>query len=240
MREGFAFDNEKPGFTAEVAPFRIARTPVSNGEFLAFVEDGGYATPSLWSFQGRAWLEKEGATHPLYWRRAPSGAWQTRWFDRRLDLDPRAPVIHVNYWEAEAYAHWALRRLPTEFEWEAAARGPSGRLYPWGDAMDALRVDMDARLLGRGPVGAFPKGASEGGCLQMLGTAWEWTSNPFLPYDGFAVDMYPFMSTLQFGDHRTTRGGSCATSSCLIRNTYRQAYLPDRRDAFTGIRTCAR
>ena len=106
--------------------------------------------------------------------------------------------------------------------------------------MDPARVDMDATALGLSPVGAFESGDSWAGCRQMTGTAWEWTSSQFLPYDGFCCDMYPYMSTLQFGDHVTTKGGSCATCAGLIRNTYRQAYFPQRRDAFTGFRTCAR
>ena len=105
--------------------------------------------------------------------------------------------------------------------------------------MDTTRVDMDGKRMGQVAVDEFPKGASPFGCLQMLGTAWEWTTNQYLPYDGFCVDMYPYMSTLQFGDHKTTKGGSCATSSQLIRNTYRQAYYPSRNDVFTGFRTCA-
>ena len=93
--------------------------------------------------------------------------------------------------------------------------------------------------MAQSPVHAFPESASPFGCLQMIGTAWEWTNNQYLPYDGFCVDMYPYMSTLQFGDHKTTRGGSCATSSNLIRSTYRQAYFPSRSDVFTGFRTCS-
>ena len=98
---------------------------------------------------------------------------------------------------------------------------------------------MNGTALGQLPVTSLREGSSPSGCLQMLGTAWEWTTSQFLPYDGFCVDMYPYMSTLQFGDHKVTRGGSCATSSCLIRNTYRQAYHPDRHDVFTSFRTCA-
>ena len=236
----FSFDNERPGFDAEVAPFEISKTLVSNGEFLAFVEDGGYESVAAWSYQGRDWLRDENAKHPLYWRRDQGGEWQVRCFDEWIELPLSAPALHLSYWEAEAFCNWAGRRLPTEIEWEAAARGQEGRRYPWGDTMDADRVDMDGGRLGRGAVDGLANGASPAGCLQMLGTAWEWTSDQFLPYDGFAVDMYPFMSTLQFGDHKTTRGGSCATSSCVIRNTYRQAYLPGRRDAFTGFRTCVR
>jgi iron(II)-dependent oxidoreductase len=106
--------------------------------------------------------------------------------------------------------------------------------------MNAARVDMDGGFYGIASAMAFAEGASSSGCLQMLGTAWEWTSSQFLPFDGFKIDMYHYMSVLQFGDHRVTKGGSCATCSSLIRNTYRQAYYPSRTDAFTGFRTCAR
>jgi iron(II)-dependent oxidoreductase len=232
MKEGFSFDNERPGHEEALDAFRIAPTLVTCAEFAAFVDERGYARPDLWSFRGRDWLERSGARAPVYWREG-----EMRHFDRWIERPPEAPVLHVNYWEAEAFAHWAGRRLPTEFEWEAAARGPEGRMFPWGESMDPARVDMDGRALGLGPVTAYPEGGN--GCLQLIGTAWEWTSSQFLPYDGFAVDMYPYMSTLQFGTHKVTKGGSCATSSCLIRSSYRQAYHPDRRDAFTGFRTCA-
>ena len=238
--EEFAFDNEKPQFECELEPFRISRTLVTNGEFLEFVESGAYEQPKLWGLRGRRWLRESEARHPLYWRHADGEGWQCRHFDRWIDLPAEAPVLHVNYWEARAFAEWAGRRLPTEYEWEAAARGTQGRRFPWGDAIKPGCADLDGTALGLLPVTALADGAADSGCLQMVGTAWEWTSTPFLPYDGFCVDMYPFMSTLQFGDHVTTRGGSCATSSCLIRSSYRQAYLPGRRDAFTGFRTCAR
>jgi iron(II)-dependent oxidoreductase len=238
---GFSFDNERPGFRVEISPFQISNTLVSNGEFQQFVEDRGYENESLWSFGGQCWLkEGEGGrrAHPAYWGRGEGGAWQRRHFDQWIDLAPQAPVMHVSFWEAEAYCEWAGRRLPSEHEWEAAARGCDGQCFPWGDEMGRSRVDMDARYLGLAAVGALSEGASHGGCLQMLGTAWEWTSSQFLPYDGFKIDMYHYMSVLQFGDHKVTKGGSCATCSGLIRNSYRQAYFPGRTDAFTGFRTC--
>lgn len=254
----FAFDNEKPAFEVTVAPFHISRTLVSSRQFLAFVEDDGYRRPQLWSFGGRKWLQTEtdvalvhGASgpvlqaprHPLYWR-WHNGQWEERLFDRWQPLNLDAPVTHISFWEAEAYCQWAGRRLPTEAEWEVAALanrpGEPFRRYPWGnDEPTPERVDMDARHMAQQPVWDYPQGESPYGCRQMVGTVWEWTSSQFLPYDGFSVDMYPFMSTLQFGDHKVTKGGSCATSSCLIRGTYRQAYLPLRNDVYTGFRTCA-
>lgn len=239
--EVFSFDNERPGFELDLPGFRISRTLVSNGEFRRFVEDDGYDRPELWSCGGRYWRRGRSSAHPEYWRPAASGGWEQRRFDRWQPLDPRAPVLHVSFWEAEAYCRWAGRRLPTEFEWEVAARGDSGSTLPWeGRGIDGVvPADLSARCLGTAPVGAFGEGAGPFGCRQMVGTAWEWTSSQYLPFDGFCVDMYAYMSTLQFGDHKTTRGGSGATEESLIRSTYRQAYHPDRNDVFTGFRTCA-
>jgi iron(II)-dependent oxidoreductase len=236
----FSFDNERPGFETEVEPFAISKALVSNRAFLAFVKDGGYQSPEVWSYGGRWWLQEEGPAHPLYWREKKKDTWELRRFDQWIALPLDAPVLHVSYWEAEAFCNWADRRLPTEYEWEAAARGTKGTLFPWGDEMDPTRADLDVEEMGSANVDAFPASATPSGCLQMIGTAWEWTSNQYLPYPGFEVDIYPYMSTLQFGDHKTTKGGSCATSSCLIRSSYRQAYSPGRRDVFTGIRTCAK
>jgi iron(II)-dependent oxidoreductase len=256
--DAFAFDNEKPGFDIELDAFRISPTLVSNREYLAFVEDGGYERPEFWSWGGKKWLATPQAApqltvasansepappkQPLYWRRE-QGVWLERYFSRWLPLVMDYPVKHINYWEAEAYCRWAARRLPTEYEWEVAALGnragaPCQR-YPWGNGMESARVDMDGERFARVPVTAFPEGSSPAGCRQMIGTLWEWTSSQFLPYNGFSVDMYPYMSTLQFGDHKTARGGSCATYSELIRGTYRQAYSPERNDVFIGFRTCA-
>lgn len=256
--EDFAFDAEKPRHTVHLNEFAISRCLVSNREFMAFVEDGGYQKLELWSFGGRKWLRtktdmalaqgmpgpiKQTPEHPLYWRRS-DGQWQERLFGQWQPLNPDAPVTHVSYWEAEAYCHWAGRRLPTEYEWEVAAlanrEGEPFRKYPWGNERPGvLHADMNATGMAQNPVTDYPEGESPFGCRQMIGTVWEWTSNQFFPYDGFRMDMYPFMSTLQFGDHKVSRGGSCATSSSLIRGTYRQAYLPQRNDVYTGFRTCA-
>ncbi len=255
--EDFGFDNEKPGFEVDMPSFSIARTLVSNGDFLRFVEEGGYErADEFWSQGGRKWLRREldlnfgsgeaerrgKLSQPFHWRKI-DGHWHERVFNQWLPLEPGFAVRQISYWEAEAYCNWAGRRLPSEYEWEVAALGNTAaqgrRRYPWGNELVPEWVDMDQRFMGRVPVTAFAEADSPFGCRQMLGTVWEWTSNQFLPYDGFAVDMYPFMSTLQFGDHKTTRGGGCAASSRLIRGTYRQAYHPDRADVFTGFRTCA-
>ncbi len=252
--EDFAFDNEKPGFEIDIESFKISKTLVSNQAFLAFVEAGGYEDETLWSWGGKKWLRTEHdfgippekqlslAKHPLYWKQE-KGEWLERHFDQWKPLVPEYPVTHISHFEAEAFCNWAGRRLPTEYEWEVAAlankKDQPHRKFPWGDDMDASKVDMDGVHVAHVPVTAYPEGDSIFGCRQMLGTVWEWTSSQYLPYAGFTVDMYVFMSTLQFGYHKTTKGGSCATSSILIRGSYRQAYLPDRTDVFVGFRTCA-
>lgn len=256
--EDFAFDSEKPRHSVSLDEFAISRCLVSNKQFMVFVEDGGYRKPELWSFGGRKWLRTETdmalvhreseplmmtPRHPLYWR-WHDGQWQERLFDQWQPMNPDAPVTHVSYWEAEAYCRWAGRRLPTEQEWEVAAlgnrEGEPFQRYPWGsDLAESIHADMNASGMAQNPVTDYPAGDSPFGCRQMIGTVWEWTSSQFFPYDGFCIDMYPFMSTLQFGDHKVSRGGSCATSSSLIRGTYRQAYLPERNDVYTGFRTCA-
>ena len=256
--EDFAFDAEKPRHVVSLNEFAISRCLVSNRQFMAFVEDGGYQKPELWSFGGQKWLRTDidmalvqGEVNPLlilpqqplYWRQH-EGQWQEKLFDQWQPLNPDAPVTHISYWEAEAYCHWAGRRLPTEQEWEVAAlgnrKGEPFQRYPWGNELpDAVRADMNATGMAQNPVSDYSAGDSPFGCRQMVGTVWEWTSSQFFPYDGFRKDMYPFMSTLQFGDHKVSRGGSCATSYSLIRGTYRQAYLPQRNDVYTGFRTCA-
>lgn len=252
--QDFAFDNEKPGFEVALERFKISKTLVSNAAFQAFIEAGGYTNEAHWSWGGKNWLKKEQdfgvppvrdkrlPQHPVYWKRE-NGQWLERYFDQWLPLNPEFPVTHISYWEAEAFCHWAGRRLPTETEWEVAAlnnqKGEAHRQFPWGNTMDASKVDMDGAHLAHVPVTAYPEGDSVFGCRQMLGTVWEWTASQYLPYDGFTVDMYAFMSTLQFGYHKVSKGGGCATSSILIRGSYRQAYLPERTDVFIGFRTCA-
>ncbi|WP_227520237.1 selenoneine synthase SenA [Marinobacter sp. LV10R510-11A] len=244
--EDFAFDAEKPRHAVSLDEFAISRCLVSNHEFMAFVEDGGYQKPELWSFGGQKWLRTDinmAPQHPVYWR-WQDNQWQEKLFDQWQSLSPDAPVTHVSYWEAEAYCCWAGRRLPTEQEWEVAAlgnrKGETFQRYPWGNELpDAVQADMNATGMAQNPVSDYPAGDSPFGCRQMIGSVWEWTSSQFFPYDGFCIDMYPFMSTLQFGDHKVSRGGGCATSFSLIRGTYRQAYLPQRNDVYTGFRTCA-
>jgi len=244
---GFAFDNEKWAHEVELRPFRIARAPVTQGAFRAFVEEGGYRRRELWSEAGWDWRERQGAAHPVHWRREGND-WLRREFDRWVPLEPDLPALHVCWHEAEAFCRFAGRRLPTEAEWEAAAGGapggsglaPEKRRFPWGDAPpDAARAALDFRSPRCAPVSAHPAGDSAFGCRQMIGNVWEWTSSDFLPYPGFVPDPYRDYSQPWFGTHKVLRGGCFVTRSRLLRNTWRNFYTPDRRDVWAGFRTCA-
>jgi len=225
---GFVFDNEKWAHNVELPTFRIARAPVTQSEFLAFVEDGGYARRELWSTDSWAWREREHAVHPTYWTRDPDRGWMRRHFDKWVPLETDRPVANISWFEADAYCRWARRRLPTEFEWEAAAGGIS--------AVPSANLDWTAS--GCCDVASHPDGDSAFGCRQMIGNVWEWTASNFLPYSGFSEDPYKEYSSPWFGTHKTLRGGAWATRSRLIRVAYRNFYTPDRRDIWAGFRTC--
>lgn len=241
---GFVFDNEKWAHAIEVRPFCMARAPVTNAEFMAFVDDAGYRRRELWSAPGWEWRETVAAQAPVYWQQR-HGVWVQRHYDAVTSLPQHAPVIHVNWFEAEAYCRWAKRRLPTEAEWEFAAATVPGtavvkRPYPWGDTAPSPR---HANLFGVAgacaDVAAFPEGDSGWGCRQMFGNVWEWTADWFGPYPGFEADPYKEYSQPWFGDHKVLRGGCFATRGSLLRNTWRNFYTPGRRDVFAGFRTCA-
>jgi iron(II)-dependent oxidoreductase len=247
--EPFVFDNEKWAHPVLLAPFAIARAPVTQSEFAGFVEDRGYLRAELWSVEGWRWREGASAEHPLCWRRAGRG-WERNDFDRWVPLEPHRPVIHVCWYEAQAYCAWARRRLPTEAEWEAAAAGgptasggglsPRPRRFPWGDEPPTPeRANLDGVARGCVDVAARAAGDSAVGCRQMIGNVWEWTATSFAPYPGFVADAYRDYSQPWFGTHKVLRGGCWVTRSRLLRNTWRNFYTPDRRDVWAGFRTCA-
>ena len=254
--EPFTFDNEKWAHPVEVEPFAIAKVPVTQREFAAFVDEGGYARRRFWSDGGWRWREAVRAVCPVYWQCTSTDGWERRCFDTWIPLEPDQPVVHVNWYEADAYCRWAGRRLPSELEWEVAAaaepcRGAvellSGkRRFPWGDQPpDSRRAHLDWGWGQEGArcspiaVNALPEGDSAFGCRQMIGNVWEWTSSAFQPYPGFAPDPYKEYSQPWFGTHKVLRGGCWATRARLLRNTWRNFYQPDRRDVWAGFRTCA-
>jgi len=243
-QDGFVFDNEKWAHEIEIEPFRISRTAVSNGEFLEFIEDKGYRRRELWSELGWQWRQSARAEAPAYWVKA-EGNWLLRQFNERVPLPGSSAVIHVNWFEAEAYCRWAGRRLPSEAEWEMAAATVPGKIevkrrYPWGSEPPTTKhANLDGVIAGSVPVGAMPEGDSAWGVRQMLGNVWEWTADWFLPYPGFVADPYAEYSLPWFGNHKVLRGGCFATRARLLRNSWRNFYTPDRRDVFSGFRTCA-
>ena len=241
MADPFVYDNEKWAHTVEVAPFVIAKGAVTQREFAEFVDAGGYADPRWWS-DGGAWLSQTGATHPVYWRRDSRGTWQRRHFDEWRDLEPDLPVIHVSWWEADAYCRWADRRLPTEAEWEFAATGGvwPKPVFPWGDEpANAKNASTDWRSHGTVAVSGCAGGDSPVGCRQMIGNVWEWTMSTFVAYPNFERDSYSDNSEQFFGNRKVLRGGAWATRGRYLRSTMRNYFTPDRRDVLAGFRTCA-
>ena len=238
------YDNEHPRHEVDLAAYEIDRFPVTNGAFQEFIADRGYEREELWSRDGWEWRFVFGVESPEYWR-WERPCWLTSRYGHVTPVDPRLPVSHVSYFEAEAFATWAGKRLPTEHEWEvAAAWDPAAgrsRRYPWGDEAYAPgHANLDQRLLGQAPVGAYPRGASALGCEQMLGDVWEWTSSDFVAYPGFTAFPYAEYSTPFFGGQfKVLRGGSWATRPRVARNTFRNWDSRLKRQIFAGLR-CAR
>ncbi len=219
--EGFAFDNEGPRHDQLMRPFRLANRLVTNGEWLDFMEDGGYETPTLWLSDGWATVRREGWEAPLYWEMR-AGVWHQMGLRGLQPVDPARPVCHVSYYEADAFARWAGKRLPTEFEWEVAAKS----------------LPLDGNILSRKALRPLPASTGEGGLQQMIGDVWEWTGSAYLAFPGFrpaegAVGEYngKFMCN-QF----VLKGGSCVTPEGHIRRSYRNFFYPHQRWQFTGLR----
>ena len=221
-RTGFAFDCEEPVHRHHLSPHALADRPITNAEWCRFIADNGYANASLWLSDGWAWVRREAIAAPLYWRRASHG-WENFTLAGWHPVDPSEPVTHISLYEADAFASWAGARLPTEQEWESAARSHNPLL--------GIQLD-DARAAH--PL--FVPGTD--GLTSLFGNVWEWTGSPFRPYPGFrqargAVGEYngKFMSG-QF----VLKGGSCATPRGHLRASYRNFYYPHQRWQFTGLR----
>lgn len=244
----FNFDNEKAAHPLDVLPFQIAKAPVTNAEFAAFIADGGYRESRFWSDAVWSYMQENDLKHPGYWTNQDAGNWSLKQFDQVIPLPNNAPVSHVTWHEASAYCAWAGLRLPTELEWEVAALGEadaSGQLantkrrYPWGDTSpDPTRANLDGRALGCIDVAALPAGDSAFGCRQMLGNVWEWTADTFNPFPGFQADAYKEYSEMLFGTTRVLRGGAWTTRSRMMHGTYRNFFEPHRWNVFSGFRTC--
>lgn len=242
--ESSAYDNERPRHGVELMPFYIDRAPVTNGEFVEFIRAGGYAQRELWSTTGWAWLGEARIAAPKHWRREGS-TWTVRVMDRETELDPRRPVCHVSWYEADAFARWSGKRLPTEQEWEAAAAWDpatrTARAFPWGDdPATPTHANIDQLTFDTAPIGTYERNLSPIGCYGMIGDVWEWTSSDFAGYPGFRAFPYAEYSAVFFGtEYKVLRGGSWATRPGAIRNTFRNWDYPIRRQIFAGFR-CAR
>jgi iron(II)-dependent oxidoreductase len=238
----FAYDNERPWHRTDVRGFRIGRTPITNASYLTFVEGGGYERRPWWRAEAWAWKEEYDITHPEGWARGPGDEWRRWTLDGWQPLDPDEPVVHLSWFEADAFARAHGARLPTEAEWEKAAtwdqQSGSARPYPWGeDPPDASRANLDHGLLGPAPAGAYPHGASPYGVLGMLGDVWEWTASDFGGYEGFVAHPYREYSEVFFGsNYKVLRGGSWATRTRVATPTFRNWDLPQRRQIFSGVR----
>ena len=239
-----AYDNERPRHVVNVRPFFIDVDPVTNDDYLRFIEAGGYSRADYWSDAGRRWLAESNAEAPKYWYRE-GGRWMTRVMDRSGPVQPNHPVCHVTWHEAEAFARFAGKRLPTEIEWEAAASwDPAAgrkRRFPWGDEpVTPELANVDQLGFGTAPVGAYPRNVSPIGCSGMIGDVWEWTAGDFRAWPGFEAFPYQEYSEVFFGDeYKVLRGGSWATRPGAVRNTFRNWDYPIRRQIFSGFR-CAR
>jgi ergothioneine biosynthesis protein EgtB len=217
---GFAFDNEVPAHRVLVVPFELASRPVTHGEYARFIADGGYRRPELWLSLGWDTVLARGWEAPLYWERAGT-SWRTFTLHGMVDIDPHTPVCHVSSFEADAYARWAGARLPTEFEWEAAASG----------------MPITGNFLDTGALHPLPQ-REDKAPAQMFGDVWEWTRSDYGPYPGYrtaAGAVGEYNGKFMCGQY-VLRGGSCATPKSHIRSTYRNFFFPDARWQFSGIR----
>jgi ergothioneine biosynthesis protein EgtB len=217
---GFSFDNELPRHDVLLQPFRLGSRLVTNGEYLQFVERGGYAEPQLWLAEGWDWVSQNGLAQPIYWRR-DEGTWKEFTLGGLLPLEPGLPVVHLSYFEADAYARWAGARLPTEEEWEraAAACAIAGNLADEGV--------FHTRAAPPGP-----------GLRQMFGDAWEWTQSSYAPYPGFRIGegaIGEYNGKFMVNQY-VLRGGSCATPAGHVRASYRNFFPTSARWQFSGIR----
>ncbi|BFV55999.1 ergothioneine biosynthesis protein EgtB [Kitasatospora sp. CMC57] len=240
--EPWSLDNERPAHQVEVPAFHLDTAPVSNGAYQQFIADSGYDDPRWWTAEGWEHRQRAGLFAPLFWSR-DGGQWLRRRFGTVEPVPTDEPVLHVSWYEADAYARWAGRRLPTEAEWEKAARhdpaAGRSRRYPWGDQEPtAERANLGQRHLRPAPVGSYPEGRSAYGVGQLMGDVWEWTASDFTAYPGFRAWPYREYSEVFFGpEYKVLRGGCFAAAPVASRGTFRNWDYPVRRQIFAGFRT---
>ncbi|HEX3959885.1 MAG TPA: ergothioneine biosynthesis protein EgtB [Trebonia sp.] len=244
--EPWALDNERPAHEVHVPPFYLDTTPVTNAAYVEFIADGGYDDERWWTAQGWDHRQRAGLVAPLFWEQDEGHrgrTWLRTSFGVTAPVVPDEPVLHVSWYEADAYARWAGRRLPTEAEWEKAARfdpdAGRSRRYPWGDGDPTPALaNLGQRYLRPAPAGSYPEGAAPCGARQLIGDVWEWTSSDFAPYPGFEAWPYREYSEVFFGpDYKVLRGGAFGVSPVASRATFRNWDYPIRRQIFAGFRT---
>jgi gamma-glutamyl hercynylcysteine S-oxide synthase len=238
--EVFAYDNERPRHRTDVRDYLVARSPITNATYLTFVEGGGYRRREWWSDEGWAWKEEYDITRPGAWTADLGAEWRLGGLE---PLDPHQPVVHVSWFEADAFARAHGARLPTEPEWEKAAtwdqEQQTARRFPWGNNPPVPGVHANVDHFGCGPMPAVahPDGASPHGCLGMIGDVWEWTSSDFGGYPGFRPFPYREYSEVFFGtEYKVLRGGSWATRARVANPTFRNWDYRQRRQIFAGFR----
>jgi len=243
--QGFCYDNELPEHSIYLHPFKIDVAPVTNGQYMKFIESGGYEDYKYWFADGWDLVKEHGWKAPLYWeKREKDGIWIKKDFRSVHPINQDEPVVNVSYYEADAYARWDGKRLPTEAEWEKAASWneelDAKTLYPWGNE---LPLPERANLLesynwGPSIIGSYPKGKSYYGCHQMVGDVWEWTCSEYVLYPGFQ-SLFPEYTDKWAVNQKVLRGGSFATPKLQIRNSYRNYFKPHERILFAGFRCAA-
>jgi iron(II)-dependent oxidoreductase len=239
-RTGFAYDNERPRHRTDVRGYLIGCTPITNATYLTFVEGGGYERREWWSDEGWSWKEDYDITRPQSWTPDLRAEWRLSGLE---PLHPDRPVVHISWFEADAFARAHAGRLPTEAEWEKAATWDQGQLsarrYPWGDdpPIAGVHANLDALTGGPAAVGSRHAGASPYGCLGMIGDVWEWTASDFTGYPGFVPFPYREYSEVFFGSrYKVLRGGSWTTRPRVAASTFRNWDYPQRRQIFSGLR----
>ena len=259
--KGFCYDNELPEHKVYLQSYKIDATPVTNGDFIEFIEDGGYHDYGYWLSDGWDFIKENALEAPLYWvytkngdydqsisnNNYDSGTSRTKWIKKDFrgihEINKDEPVVNVSYYEADAYARWAGKRLPTEAEWEKAACWNDAlrrkTLYPWGDRRPQPKYAnlLESYLWGPSTVGSYPEGRSYYGCYQMIGDVWEWTSSEYVLYPGFKPKFSEYTDKWAV-NQKVLRGGCFATPSSQIRNSYRNYFKPHERILFSGFR-CA-
>ena len=241
--EPWALDNERPAHVVDVASFYLDTTPVTNASYQEFIAAGGYEEPRWWTPEGWEYRQRASLSAPLFWQRDVAGQWLRRRFGVTEPVPAAEPVLHVCWYEADAYARWAGRRLPTEAEWEKAARhdpvSSRSRRYPWGDEDPTAELaNLGQRHLQPAPAGSYPAGAAPSGARQLIGDVWEWTASDFLPYPGFSAWPYKEYSEVFFGpEYKVLRGGAFSADQVACRGTFRNWDYPIRRQIFSGFRT---